>query len=76
VHFVSHEVDGGAIIGQAVVPVRADDTEETLADRVLAQEHVLLPRCVRLLLQGAVSLRDGRVHVQVGHDQEVAVAAW
>ena len=76
VHFVSHEVDGGAIIGQAVVPVRADDTEETLADRVLAQEHVLLPRCVRLLLQGAVSLRDGRVQVQVGHDQDVAVAAW
>jgi phosphoribosylglycinamide formyltransferase 1 len=76
VHFVSHEVDGGAIIGQAVVPVRADDTEETLADRVLAQEHVLLPRCVRLLLQGAVSLRDGRVQVQVGHDHEIAVAAW
>jgi len=76
VHFVSHEVDGGAIIGQTVVPVRADDSEETLSERVLVQEHVLLPRCVRLLLQGAVSLRDGRVHVQVGHDHEVAVAAW
>lgn len=76
VHFVSHEVDGGAIIGQVVVPVRADDTEESLADRVLAQEHVLLPRCVRLLLQGTVSLREGRVQVQAGHDRDLAVAAW
>ncbi len=76
VHFVSHEVDGGAIIAQAVVPVRADDTEESLAERVLMQEHVLLPRCVRLLLKGSVSLRDGRVHVQAGFDQQLAVAAW
>lgn len=60
VHFVSHDLDGGAIIGQAAVPVHADDTEETLADRVLAQEHVLLPRCVRLVLQGAVRWHQGR----------------
>lgn len=76
VHFVSPEVDGGAIIGQAVVPVRVGDTEESLAARVLEQEHRLLPRCVRLLLQGAVSLRDGRVHVAAGHDLELAVSAW
>ncbi len=61
VHFVSHEVDGGAIIGQAVVPVRPGDTEETLAARVLVQEHLLLPRCVRLVLQERVRLEQGRV---------------
>lgn len=76
VHFVSSEVDGGAIIGQAVVPVHADDSEESLAARVLAQEHSLLPRCVRLLLEGAVTLADGRAAVTAGRDRELAVAAW
>jgi phosphoribosylglycinamide formyltransferase-1 len=76
VHFVSPEVDGGAIIGQAVVPVRAGDTEESLAARVLEQEHRLLPRCVRLVLQGAVGFRDGRAQVAPGHDLELAVSAW
>jgi phosphoribosylglycinamide formyltransferase-1 len=76
VHFVSPEVDSGAIIGQAVVPVRAGDTEESLAARVLEQEHRLLPRCVRLLLQGAVNYREGRVQVAPGHDLELAVSAW
>lgn len=61
VHYVSHAVDGGAIIGQAVVAVRPGDTEETLAGRVLEQEHVLLPRCVRLVLQERVTLQQGRV---------------
>lgn len=76
VHFVSHEVDGGAIIGQAVVPVHADDTEEVLAARVLAQEHQLLPRCVRHVLEGAVQLRDGRAQVAPGQRPALAVAAW
>jgi phosphoribosylglycinamide formyltransferase-1 len=61
VHYVSHAVDGGGIIGQAVVAVRSGDTEETLAERVLEQEHVLLPRCVRLVLQERVTLQQGRV---------------
>jgi phosphoribosylglycinamide formyltransferase-1 len=76
VHYVSPEVDGGPIIGQAVVPVRAGDTEESLAARVLEQEHRLLPRCVRLLLQGAVVFRDGRTQVAPGHDLDLAVSAW
>lgn len=63
VHFVAPEVDGGAIIGQAVVPVLAEDTEESLAARVLAEEHRLLPQCVRLVLEGRVVLRDGRVQL-------------
>jgi len=76
VHYVSHEVDAGAIIAQAAVPVRSDDTEEALAARVLVQEHLLLPRCVRLVLEGTVALRDGRSVVQAGHDVELAVSAW
>jgi phosphoribosylglycinamide formyltransferase-1 len=73
VHFVSHDVDGGAIIGQAVVPVLADDTEETLAARVLEQEHALLPRCVRLVLQGRVRLQQGRTVLRDVAGDELAL---
>jgi len=61
VHFVSNEVDGGAIIAQAAVAVRPEDTEETLAARVLQREHVLLPRCLRWLCEGRIALVEGRV---------------
>jgi phosphoribosylglycinamide formyltransferase-1 len=61
VHFVSSEVDGGAIIAQAAVPVQPDDGEATLAERVLAEEHRLLPRAVRLVLEGRVRLDRERV---------------
>jgi phosphoribosylglycinamide formyltransferase 1 len=46
VHLVNDVVDGGKILGQSRVPVMADDTPETLASRVLAQEHRLYPRVV------------------------------
>jgi phosphoribosylglycinamide formyltransferase 1 len=58
VHFVSAEVDAGAIIAQAAVPVLPGDTEELLAARVLSQEHLLLPRCVRWFLEGKIVLQD------------------
>ena len=60
VHFVSGDVDGGAIIAQAVVPVLPGDDAESLAARVLQREHVLLPRCLRWLCEGRVALADGR----------------
>lgn len=63
VHFVSNDVDAGAIIAQAVVPVLPVDTEEALAARVLAQEHRLLPRCVRWVVEGRVRLARGRAVV-------------
>lgn len=47
VHFVTPELDSGPIIAQAAVPVFADDTEDTLAARVLEQEHRLYPQVVR-----------------------------
>ncbi|MGE5160243.1 MAG: phosphoribosylglycinamide formyltransferase [Betaproteobacteria bacterium] len=61
VHFVSNEVDGGAIIAQAAVPVQPGDDEMTLSERVLTVEHRLLPRAVRLVLEGRVRLDRERV---------------
>jgi phosphoribosylglycinamide formyltransferase 1 len=49
VHLVVEEVDSGEILGQAKMPIRADDTPETLAERVLALEHELYPRCLEKL---------------------------
>jgi len=60
VHFVSAGVDAGAIIAQAAVPVFADDDEASLAARVLQQEHRLLPRVVRRVLEGRVQLSQQR----------------
>ena len=54
VHFVSNDLDSGAIIAQAAVPVNPDDDEAALAARVLQQEHRLLPRAVRHVLNGGV----------------------
>jgi len=76
VHFVSSEVDGGPIIAQAVVGVRIGDNEESLAARVLAQEHRLLPRCVRWFCEGKVRLEQGRVIArELGADAQAVLAA-
>ena len=61
VHFVTAELDHGPIIAQAAVPVLDDDTEDTLAARVLEQEHRIYPQAVRDLMSGALKLVDGRV---------------
>jgi phosphoribosylglycinamide formyltransferase-1 len=63
VHFVTGELDAGPIIAQAAVPVLADDTADTLAARILRQEHLLYPRVVRWFGEGRVSVTDGRVFV-------------
>lgn len=52
VHLVTEELDAGPIVMQAVVPVRDDDTVETLAARILVEEHRIYPAAVRLLLEG------------------------
>ena len=57
VHWVTHELDAGPVIAQAPVAVRADDSPETLAARVLEQEHRLYPATVALLLSKPVSQR-------------------
>ena len=69
VHFVTADLDHGPIIGQAVVPVRPDDTEQSLAARVLAQEHVLYPRAIRWLVEGTLEQRAGVVRHAGGESQ-------
>ena len=61
VHFVTPELDHGPIIAQAVVPVHPNDDAETLAARVLEQEHQIYPRAVLDLLEGRLVLKNGRV---------------
>jgi phosphoribosylglycinamide formyltransferase-1 len=60
VHFVRPEMDTGPIIAQAVVPVRPDDTAESLSERVLAQEHRLYPLALRLIAEGRVTVEGER----------------
>ena len=60
VHFVVPELDAGPIVEQAVVPVLANDTPDTLAARVLEQEHRIYPEALRLLAEGKVKLQGGR----------------
>ena len=75
VHFVTADLDHGPIIGQAVVPVRPGDTEQSLAARVLAQEHVLYPRAIRWLVEGALEVRAGVVRHTAGESQWLAPTA-
>lgn len=63
VHFVTADLDHGPIVTQAAVPVLADDTEESLADRVLEQEHVIFPRAIRLFIEGKLTIENGCVHI-------------
>jgi len=60
VHFVVPELDSGPIIAQAAVPVLPGDTPETLAARVLEEEHKLYPEVLRLIASGNVRLENAR----------------
>jgi phosphoribosylglycinamide formyltransferase-1 len=72
VHFVTAELDHGPIIAQASVPVLPGDTAQTLAARVLAQEHLIYPRALRWFLDGLLVVEDGKVRVKGDHAQLVA----
>ena len=61
VHFVTEELDGGPLIIQARVPVKPDDEEETLAARVLTQEHIIYPRAIRWFAEGRISMDGNRI---------------
>ncbi|NHM28275.1 phosphoribosylglycinamide formyltransferase [Desulfofundulus sp. TPOSR] len=64
VHFVDEGMDTGPIILQAVVPVLPDDTPETLADRILEQEHRIYPEAIALFAAGRLELRGKRVYIK------------
>jgi phosphoribosylglycinamide formyltransferase-1 len=61
VHFVTAELDHGPVIAQARIDVRPGDTEETLATRLLAEEHKLYPYAIRLFVEDRIKVVDGEV---------------
>jgi phosphoribosylglycinamide formyltransferase-1 len=61
VHFVDDTLDGGPIIAQRVVPVRDDDSEETLSARILEQEHSVYAEALRLVVSGEFEIVGRRV---------------
>ena len=73
VHFVTEELDGGPLVVQAVVPVESDDSAQTLAQRVHAQEHRIYPLAVRWFAEGRLilgdqgALLDGQLLAASGH---------
>jgi len=63
VHFVTASVDMGPIILQAVVPVLQDDTEESLSNRILKQEHKIYPESVKLYFEGKLLIKGRKVFI-------------
>jgi phosphoribosylglycinamide formyltransferase-1 len=61
VHFVDENLDAGPIVLQTAVPVRDDDTEETLSSRILAEEHRIYTEAVRIVLEGKYKIVGRRV---------------
>jgi phosphoribosylglycinamide formyltransferase 1 len=64
VHFVDEGIDTGPIVLQSSVPVEAEDTEETLAARILVEEHRLYPQAVRLFAEGRLRIAGRKVIVE------------
>ncbi|MDH3257363.1 MAG: phosphoribosylglycinamide formyltransferase [Nitrospinota bacterium] len=61
VHFVNEEVDGGPIILQAVVPVHESDNAQTLAERILIQEHLIYPRAIQMIVENRLHIENRKV---------------
>jgi len=76
VHVVTPDIDAGPIIVQKVVQVYPSDTWESLAERVLAMEHRLLPFAIELMASGRARLIDGRVCIDDYAGVEREIASW
>lgn len=63
VHFVTAELDHGPVVAQARIPVLPGDTEDTLAARLLVEEHKLYPHAVRLFVEDRLSIANGEVQI-------------
>ena len=61
VHFVNEEVDGGAIILQAAVPILDEDDAQSLSRRILEQEHIIYPEAIRLIIEDNLEFSGRRV---------------
>jgi phosphoribosylglycinamide formyltransferase 1 len=73
VHFVTEGVDEGPIILQAAVPILDEDTPDTLAARILQQEHRIYPRAVQLFAEGRLRVKGRRVFIEAGKPEGEAV---
>lgn len=69
VHFVDEGVDSGPVVAQAAVPVYDDDTEASLSDRILEQEHRIYPRAIERLLHTRYEIVGRRVRFVGGEDE-------
>jgi phosphoribosylglycinamide formyltransferase 1 len=65
IHFVAKKVDAGPIILQAHVPIRDDDTVDTLSERILRQEHRLYPEAIRLFTEDQLRIEGRRVVLKI-----------
>ncbi len=63
VHFVTQELDGGPVIIQACVSVRADDSVDSLSARVQQQEHIIYPQAIDWFARGRLKLENGQAHL-------------
>ena len=73
VHFVTEGVDEGPIIVQAAVPILDGDTSESLAERILVQEHIIYPRAVQLFAEGRLRVEGRRVVIEEARQDGVAL---
>ena len=73
VHFVTEGVDEGPIILQAAVPILDEDRPETLASRILEQEHKIYPRAVQLFAEGRLRVEGRRVFIEAGKPEGESV---
>ena len=73
VHFVTPTVDHGPIVSQAAVPVLPDDTPDTLAARVLEQEHLIYPAAIRWFAEGLIRLEKGLVKADISQASAAAL---
>jgi phosphoribosylglycinamide formyltransferase-1 len=64
VHFVDEGMDTGSIIIQAAVPVRDDDTEETLSERILSLEHKIFPEAIKIFSEGRIEMNCSKVRIK------------
>jgi phosphoribosylglycinamide formyltransferase-1 len=71
VHFVTEALDHGPIVIQAKVPVFPEDSPETLAERVLKQEHIIYPRAIRWFIDNRILIDQNRVQIRPAESQLV-----
>jgi len=65
VHFIDEGIDTGPIIFQKAVPVYEDDTEESLANRILKWEHIIYPEAVRLFVEDRLIINERKVYQKI-----------